>query len=417
MLIRLHGSLLIIAFCTVPSIAGGRPANEDSDRPLKVYILAGQSNMVGAAHVRTLTHIGDDPATKPILEEMRDADGAHRFVKDTWISNFQGQEVGDPSGEGFGQLIAGYGARRDATKVGEKIGPELTFGIYMQKALKEPILIIKTAWGGKSIYQDFRPPSAGPYKLNASEVEGLKRGGRDVDAEQAKRTKASGVYYRLMLGHIEHVLRDIKRVYPDYDAERGYEIAGFVWFQGWNDLVNRGVYPRRGEPGGYDEYSKVLATFIRDIRRDLKTPKMPFIIGVMGTNGPIDNLEKRYRGIHQNFRTAMAAPAALPEFQGNVLAVQTYPHWDLQIDALIKKRNSYNGKKRAIQNRVKKKELAEEEARKELAKIADDAPTEEEQATLKRGASDAAYHYLGSAKTMALIGKAFADGLLELQSK
>ncbi|MHC4734313.1 MAG: hypothetical protein ACYTDW_07605 [Planctomycetota bacterium] len=82
------------------------------------------------------------------------------MVKDTWISYYQSHESGDPSGEGFGQLTAGYGGRKNPTKPGDNIGPEFTFGIYMQKALKEPILIIKTAWGGKSLYMDFRPPSA-----------------------------------------------------------------------------------------------------------------------------------------------------------------------------------------------------------------------------------------------------------------
>ena len=51
------------------------------------------------------------------------------------------------------------------TQLSSKIGPEFTFGIYMEKELKEPILIIKTAWGGRSLNTEFRPPSAGPYKL------------------------------------------------------------------------------------------------------------------------------------------------------------------------------------------------------------------------------------------------------------
>lgn len=65
-----------------------------------------------------------------------------------------------------GKLTAGFGERgNQPTKNGSKIGPEFTFGIYMQKELNEPILIIKTAWGGRSLNTEFRPPSAGPYKL------------------------------------------------------------------------------------------------------------------------------------------------------------------------------------------------------------------------------------------------------------
>lgn len=59
------------------------------------------------------------------------------------------------------------GARDDnPTKDGGKIGPEFTFGLTMDAALAEPVLIIKTEWGGKSLHTDFRPPSAGPYELN-----------------------------------------------------------------------------------------------------------------------------------------------------------------------------------------------------------------------------------------------------------
>ncbi len=47
-------------------------------------------------------------------------------------------------------------------------------------------------------------------------------------------------------------------------------LAGFVWLQGFNDLVDGQTYPN----GDYDEYSAV-GTFIRDVRNDLSAPKMP----------------------------------------------------------------------------------------------------------------------------------------------
>ena len=94
-----------------------------------------------------------------------------------WISYFTGGR--DNMGEGFGKLTAWlWFTRRVPAEIGEKIGPEFTFGIYAQKALKEPILIIKTAWGGKSIHTDFRPPSAGPYVFNENELENFKRRGK-----------------------------------------------------------------------------------------------------------------------------------------------------------------------------------------------------------------------------------------------
>lgn len=386
-------------------------------KKLRIFILAGQSNMVGHAKIATFNYIGDDPKTAALLNEMRASDGTPRMVEDTWISYYQSNESNDPNGEGLGQLTAGYGARRNSTQPGDKIGPEFTFGIYMQKALKEPIMIIKTAWGGKSLYSDFRPPSAEPFKLSETDIEKIKQRGGDPETESAKAKEKSGTYYRLMINHVNHVLSDIKRVYPLYDEQLGYEIAGFVWFQGWNDLVNRGVYPHRDQPGGYDEYSELLTTFIRDVRKDLSVPELPFVIGVMGVGGPIDDVEKRYQSVHGNFREAMAAPAALDEFKDNVVAVRTAPFWDMPLDVLVKKRDQYNQRAKQLQNKVKSGELTAEQMDAELKKIEGDALSPQEAATLKRGASNAAYHYLGCAKTMALIGKAFAEAAFELQEK
>ena len=93
-----------------------------SAQKLKVYVLAGQSNMQGHAQVSTFDYIGDDPATAPLLAEMRAADGRPRVCDDVWISYLTQAQDGD--GEGHGKLTAGYGARRDPAQDGGKIGPE-----------------------------------------------------------------------------------------------------------------------------------------------------------------------------------------------------------------------------------------------------------------------------------------------------
>ena len=398
----------------ISSTALGAP-DAAGKKKLKVFILAGQSNMEGHAKIATFDYIGDDSNTKAMLNKMRDSDGNLRMVEDTWISDYRADEIGNPNGEGFGQLTAGYGSRNDLINAGEKIGPELTFGIYMQEVLQEPILIIKTAWGGKSLFLDFRPPSAGTFELSEAEIKKIVDAGGDPEAERINKKEQSGHYYRLMLDHVNHVLTDIQRVYPAYDETQGFDIAGLVWFQGWNDLVNTGVYPNRAEDGGYDLYSTLMAAFIGDVRNDLKTPEMPFVIGVMGVNGPIANVNERHRTIHSNFREAMAAPAALDEFQGNVRAVRTAPYWDMPLDALVRKRDAYNQRVKSLNGQVEKGELTSEQLDDALKKIEGKALTPEEAATLKRGVSNAEYHYLGCAKTMALIGKAFAEATLELQ--
>lgn len=107
---------------------------------------------------------------------------------------------------------------------------------------------------------------------------------------------------------------------------------------------------------------------------------MPFVIGVIGIDGMKD-----VKPAMANFRLAMAAPATLPEFLGNVVAVQTAPFWDDDLAAL--------------QARAQKKESL----------------TPEESKRLKAGVSNGGYHYLGAAKIMAPIGKAFAEAMVRFQ--
>lgn len=376
------------------------------DQPLKVFILAGQSNMQGHAHVRTIPAMRLDPETNAILKQMRDPDGNDRVCDQVWISS-----IGSADEEKFGKLTVGYGA--DAR--GPKIGPELTFGIYIQKILDEPVLIIKTAWGGKSLHTDFRPPSAGPYVFNESQLEAMEKQGKDIEQVKSERAEATGHYYRLMMEHIDRVLSDIPRVYPEYDANSGYELAGFVWFQGWNDMVDRGVYPNRDQPGGYDQYSTNLAHFIRDLRKDLDAPKLPFVIGVMGAGGPTEKYsagQMRYKPIHDNFRNAMAAPAGLPEFQGNVAAVRTENYWDMRLMA-IRARDAEI--KQKVQKAKESESLSRDAERQLTEKLRVEAFNAAELELLNESVSNAEFHYLGSARILAPIGKAFAEAIAQMQ--
>lgn len=387
--------LVLLVSVTLPTYAG---------TPLKVFILAGQSNMQGHAEVRTFEHIGMDPQTAPILAEMQNADGSPKTCDDVWISSIghDGTET-----ERLGKLSADFGAAGR----GPKIGPEYTFGIYMQKFLGEPILIIKTAWGGKSLHTDFRSPSAGAYEFNSQELENLQKRGQDIDAVRAERAAATGKYYRFMMQHVRHVLNDIGRVYPDYDAEAGYELAGFVWFQGWNDMVDGGVYPDRDQPGGYDNYASALAHFIRDVRQDLSAPEMPFVIGVMGAGGPVEDYgpaQQRYKNIHAEFRQAMAAPASMPEFADNVVAVYTEKYWDAQLSELAQRWGQVGAKQRELQD---DKSLTKEQREAAVEAFIAEIYSPEERHILEVGKSNAEFHYLGSGKIMAQIGKAFAEAL------
>ena len=390
-------SLTLVVFLSFSWIANAQP--------IRVFILAGQSNMQGHAHVRTFEHVGMDPLTKPLLDEMQNADGTPKVLDRVWISS-----IGCAESEQTGKLTTGFGASQN----GPKIGPEYTFGLTIAKHIDGPILLIKTSWGGKSLNTDFRSPSAGPYVFNPTQLATWQKQGKDIETLRAEKERATGVSYRLMIEHVKYVLSDIQRVIPTYDKSQGYELAGFVWLQGWNDMVDSSTYPNRDKPGGYDAYRDALVHFIRDVRKDLSAPKLPFVIGVLGVGGPTSEYapdQLRYKPIHDHFRSAMAAPAQLPEFEGNVAAVYTEKYWDRELTLAKAKENEITQK--AKQLAVERKLSAYEE----LAlrdKMRTDELSERDRLVLEKGISNLEFHYFGSAKILGRIGKGLAESMSEL---
>ena len=391
---------------------------QKATKPLKIFILAGQSNMDGHAKISSFEHLAMDPDSKSLLTAMQDKNGKPVVCDHVWISYAGGKN----DGQAHGKLTTGWGARLDATKDGGKIGPEFTFGIYMEQTLHEPILIIKTAWGGKSLHTDFRPPSAGAYKFNEQELKKMAQKGKDVNQAKLDREKATGRYYKKMIKHVKEVLADVGQVCPDYDPKAGYEIAGFVWFQGWNDLVATDVYPNRGKPGGYDLYSELMADFILDVRKDLDAPKLPFVIGVLGVNGPVDQFsdsQKRLKATYSNFREAMAAPADLPEFRGNVTAVLTEDFWDQELGAVALKKGEVSRKAQKLRKANKgypeqAGTISPAEQKKQVAEFQNNLFSARDRELLV-GITNKEYHYLGSAKIIGEIGKAFAEAMIRMQ--
>jgi hypothetical protein len=398
---------LLFAFALFASLAPAAFAG----KPLKVFILAGQSNMQGHASVATFDSLADDPKTAPLLKMMQDDDGKPTTCKNTWITSVGclGDAYSDLT-EATGKLTVGYGAPD------EKIGPEFTFGLTLEAKLKEPVLIIKTSWGGRSLHTDFRPPSAGPFVL-AMETQKLwdqyPQGAHGIPkveerpAFYAEKVAATGVYYREMIAHTKKVLMDIKRVVPDYDEKQGYELAGFVWFQGFNDYVGGAEYPNGDKPGGYDLYADLLGHFIRDVRKDLDAPKLPFVVGVMG----IDGIKGNTTAPMMHFREAQRKPTTLEEFKGNVFAVETAPFWDDDLDALNARMDRMNETlEQGFSAATPVPTEPEKEAARKTAAEAEFKP--EELKRLKAGVSNGGYHYLGAAKIMAPIGQAFAEALV-----
>ncbi len=210
--------------------------------PVKVFILAGQSNMEGQGVVAM-----DDPknynggkgnlvwsmehsASKERMRHLRDAEGKWVVRDDVEISFKAGGKVRK------GGLTIGYTGYGGSTH----IGPELQFGHVIGDDLDSPVLLIKTAWGGKSLHVDFRPPSSGGV---------------------------TGEFYQQMIAEVREALKGMG----------AYELAGFVWMQGWNDMVSAEATA---------EYAENLIHLARDLRAEFNAPALPFVVGELGNGGP-----------------------------------------------------------------------------------------------------------------------------------
>ncbi|MCF7731378.1 MAG: hypothetical protein K9N23_06815 [Akkermansiaceae bacterium] len=278
---------------------------------LKVFILAGQSNMEGHGAVDWGGNPDTEQRTPPLVGGLGALRGmivnnpvryAHfiefphvltdtgRVMRDTPLPNFVprkdvwlslwNQKGEDPAGEvRNGPLTPGFGASTGS------IGPEYGFGLTVGDAIGDQVLIIKTAWGGKSLADDFRPPSSGGKV---------------------------GPYYCLMIEKVHKVLNSLKEYCPAYQGQ-DYEIVGFGWHQGWND---------RTDMKRTAEYEADLVNLIKDLRAEFKVPKLPIVIATTGMSlVDIDPTGMELIAA----QTAVSDPGKYPEFAGTVVSVDTMP--------------------------------------------------------------------------------------------
>jgi hypothetical protein len=221
-----------------------------------------------------------------------------------------------------------------------------------------------------------------------------------------------------MVTHVNTVLADPGKYSPAYDPKQGYEIAGFVWFQGWNDYCDTNTYPDKTSPDQFALYGELLSHFIRDVRKDFKAPTMPFVIGVMGIGS-------------ESFQKGMASPSLKDEFKGNVLAVWTAPLMDNKLleltdrgwksmDPKYDKEKKYTELFEKLAPLIKEsdevKKMADRKVRgakqKEIEKKMEEIKfTPDEIEYLNTNKSNAGFHYMGSAKNYSRFGEAFANAM------
>ena len=218
-----------------------REIGEKSNNKVRVFVMAGQSNMEGYGAI-------EDPEnyTGTLVDLIRnDEDGCWSELEEAgeWNS-LEGVLLYFARNEDTirSNVSVGQGAWPDL------IGPELMFAHELEEYYDDPVLIIKTAWGGKNLAVDFRPPSAGG---------------------------TTGKYYKEMIRTIREVTANLDAEFPEIGTS-DFEISGFAWFQGWND----------GESDAYlHEYESNLHHLLNDVRNDLGNPDLPAVIASSGHGG------------------------------------------------------------------------------------------------------------------------------------
>jgi acetyl esterase/lipase len=292
------GLIAILLLLPSNAIAQSAPAGK-----VKVFILAGQSNMQGQGVV-DLDHPDHYNGGKGTLEQvMRNPENAWRFahLKDDSGKWHERDDVfiryRTETQLKTGKLTIGFTGYEGQ----HHIGPELQFGHVVGDAFEEPILLIKTAWGGKSLFADFRPPSAPEISID-------KTGNNDVaQSDAATQKKTGGPFYQQMLAEIDEALQAAPTEFPSL-KDRDFQISGFVWMQGWNDMVD--AQARKS-------YEENLVYLIHDIRAHFDNAKLPVVIGELGNGG--ENAGEQML----EFRNAQRAAANRDEFRGNVAFVPT----------------------------------------------------------------------------------------------
>lgn len=271
----------------------------DATKPVKVYILMGQSNMIGFGHIApaekkgTLAYFAKTEKKYPHLV---DEQGNWTVRKDVWC-------VQSVAGKRRDWLQPGFGARA------QFIGPELGFGHVMGYVHDEYVLIVKAAMGNRALGWDLMPPSS-----------------RTEPPEKHENQWYQGYQLDIFIKNVHGVLNNLKQHFPAY-RDQGYEIAGFAWWQGHKDQGTPGhvVKDPRYNISYPDDYEKNLVNLINDLRKEFKAPKAPFVLATIAFGG--DKLGGGGLKVANAQLAVDGDCGKYPRFKGNVKTVEARPFW------------------------------------------------------------------------------------------
>jgi alpha-galactosidase len=216
------------------------------------------------------------------------------------------------------------------------IGPELGFGHVVGDFHPEPVLLLKASQGNRSLGWDFLPPGSERFPFEGKIYAGYKDTPEWWIEGQPKKEVNwyAGKQYDDCFGEARQVLENFDAHFPHWKG-RGYEIAGFVWWQGHKD--------GGGEPHA-SRYEGNLVRLIHALRKDFHAPHAPFVLGTIGFDGW--NMTGPNKTVADGQLAVSGESGKYPEFKGNVKTVETRGFWPKVEDSPRNQGFHYHGNAR-----------------------------------------------------------------------
>ena len=319
-LINTLSAIALTSLATLGLSAADAPkaAPADLTKPVQVFILLGQSNMVGLGKV-TGPDGSLDFAVKNKKKYLHLIDAAGNWAERTDVRNVRVM-VGRSGGM---QLF-----NNEFLKVGGKtMGPEYGIGHPLGDAVEAPVMLLKSCIGNRSLGWDLLPPGSERYVFEGKVYAGYKDRPDSWAVDPAKGTATvpgpwvdkagkpidwyAGKQYDDDIANAKKVLAELGKYFP---GATKYEVAGFFFWQGEKD---------GGNAGHASKYEENLVRFIKYLRKDFDAPNAKFVLATLGeaTKGSAGNGGK----ILDAQLAVDGTSGKYPEFKGNVATVYANP--------------------------------------------------------------------------------------------
>jgi len=305
----------------------GKPA--DMTKKVKVFLLLGQSNMVGMGKIK-----GGEGSLEHAVKEKK----KYPYLVDeagNWLERPDVRFVRVMQGRGGGGMQQFNNEWMTVAKC-KTIGPEFGLAHLVGDAMDAPVMILKSCIGNRSLSWDLLPPGSERFEFVIKDRAGVEKkmvyaGYKDkpeswsMDSAKGLKTEPApwvdksgkpidwyaGKQYDDDISYAKKVLSELDKYYP---GALGYEIAGFFFWQGEKDA---------GNPGHAAKYEENLVRFIKAVRKEFNAPNAKFVLGTIGESvkGSGGNGGKVLEG----HLAVDGTSGKYPEFKGNVATIYTHP--------------------------------------------------------------------------------------------